>query len=64
MMSDSAKRIQAQERSGVPPVGSAHRRQKWAPRRFETLLQFKGFAGGVPQNTERTTVKPWVGIAR
>jgi hypothetical protein len=25
-------------------------------------LQFKGFAGGVPQNTERTTVKPWVGI--
>ena len=34
------------------------------PRRFETLLQFKGFAGGVPQNTERTTVKPWVGIAR
>ena len=29
-----------------------------------TLLQFKGFAGGVPQNTERTTVKPWVGIAR
>ena len=34
------------------------------PRRFETLLQFKGFAAGVPLNTERTTVKPWVGIAR
>jgi hypothetical protein len=26
------------------------------------ILQFKGLAGGVPQNTERTTVKPWVGI--
>jgi hypothetical protein len=39
-------------------------RREGRPRRFETLLQFKGFAGGVPQNTERTTVKPWVGIAR
>jgi hypothetical protein len=64
MMSDSTKRIQAQEGRGLPPVGSAHRERKRAPRRFETLLQFKGFAGGVPQNTERTTVKPWVGIAR
>ena len=54
----------AQECRGVPPVGSARRRPKSAPRRFETLLQFKGFAGGVPLNTERTTVKPWVGIAR
>jgi hypothetical protein len=26
------------------------------------ILQSKGFAGGVPLNTERTTVKPWVGI--
>ena len=24
----------------------------------------KGFAGGAPLNTERTAVKPWVGIAR
>jgi hypothetical protein len=39
-------------------------KREGGPRRFETLLQFKGFAGGVPQNTERTTVKPWVGIAR
>jgi len=64
MMSDSAKRIQAQESRGFPPVGSAHRERKRAPSRFETLLHFKGFVGGVPQNTERTTVKPWVGIAR
>ena len=62
-MSDSAKRIQAQERINVPPVWCAHAERKRAPRRFETLLQFKGFVGGVPLNTERTTVKPWVGIS-
>ncbi len=64
MMSDSTKRIEAQEGRGFPPVGSAHRERIRVPKRFETLLQFKGFAGGVPLNTERTTVKPWVGIAR
>ena len=77
-MSDSAKRILRQEGRGFPPVGSAQRQRRCAParrsavlvgreggpRRFETLLQFKGFAGGVPPNTERATVKPWVGIAR
>jgi len=63
-MSDSTKRIQAQESRGFPPVGSAHRERRRAPIWFETLLHFKGFAGGVPLNTERTTVKPWVGIAR
>src|SRR5215831_8140939 len=30
-------------------------RREGGPRRFEMLLQFKGFGGGVPQNTERTT---------
>src|SRR5213592_4503701 len=64
MMSDSTKRIQAQESRGFPPVDSDHRWRNRAPRRFETLLHFKGFAGGVPLNTERTTVKPWVGMAR
>jgi hypothetical protein len=34
-----------------------------ALRRLKRILQFKGFAGGVPPNTERTTVKPWVGSA-
>ena len=63
MMSDSAKRIQAQECNGVPPVGSAHRRRNRAPRRFETLLHFKGLGGGVPQNTETAAVKPRVGSA-
>src|SRR6266568_1486637 len=53
-----------QESRGFPPVDSVHRWRNRAPRRFETLLHFKGFAGGVPLNAERTTVKPWVGIAR
>ena len=64
MMSDNTKGIDAQEGRGFPPVGSAHRRRNRGPGRFETILQFKGFSGGVPPNTERTTVKPWVGIAR
>jgi len=63
-MSESAKRIRAQECRGVPPMWYVHTERIRAPRRFEMLLQFKGFAGGVPLNTERTTVKPWVGIAR
>ncbi len=63
-MSGSTKRIQAQESQGFPPVGSARRSLRSAPARFETLLHFKGFAGGVPQNTERTAVKPRVGIER
>src|SRR5215813_890489 len=29
----------------------------------ERILQFKGLMEGVPPNTERTTVKPWVGSA-
>ena len=53
-----------QESRGFPPVDSVHRWRNRGPRRFETLLHFKGFAGGVPLNTERTTVKPWVGIVR
>ena len=64
MMSDGTKRIQAQESRGFPPVDYVRRWRNRAPIRFETLLHFKGFARGVPQNTERTTVKPWVGIAR
>ena len=62
MMSGSAKRIQAQECRGIPPVGSAHRWRKRAPRRFETLLHFKGFGGGVPLNTETAAVNPRAGI--
>jgi hypothetical protein len=62
MMSDSAKRIQAQECRGIPPLGSAHRERKRAPRRLETLLHIKGFGGGVPLNTETAAVNPRVGV--
>lgn len=63
MMSDSAKRIEAQERTDVPPTWCAHAGRRRAPRRFETLLQFKGFGGGVPLNTETAAMKPRVGSA-
>ena len=62
MMSDSNKRILAQECRGIPPVDSVHRGQSRAPKRLETLLHFKGFGGGVPLNTETADVKPRVGI--
>jgi hypothetical protein len=63
MMSDSAKRIEAQERNGVPPLWCAYAERIRAPRRIETLLHIKGFGGGVPQNTETAAVKPRVGSA-
>ena len=63
MMSDSAKRIEAQECRGVPPTWRVHAERLRAPRRFETLLHIKGFGGGVPPNTETAAVKPRVGSA-
>jgi hypothetical protein len=62
MMSDSAKRIRAQECRGIPAVDSIHRGRSRAPDRLETLLHIKGFGGGVPLNTETAAVKPRVGI--
>ena len=62
-MSDSAKRIEAQECNGVPPMWCVHAERLRAPRRFEQLLQFKGFGGGVPLNTETAAVNPRVGSA-
>ncbi len=61
-MSDSAKRIEVQERDGVSPMWRAHAERLRAPRRIKTLLHFKGFGGGVPQNTETAAVKPRVGV--
>ena len=63
MMSNSTKRIKAQRMQNSSPVGSAHRSLISAPKRFETLLHIKGFAGGVPINTETAAVKPRVGVA-
>jgi len=53
----------APESRGFPPMGFAHESRKRAPGQFDQLLQFKGFGGGVPLNTETTAVKPRVGSA-
>jgi len=50
----------AKASNGWPPVWCAHERLD-ARRIRKRILHFKGFTGGVPLNTERTTVKPWVG---
>ena len=50
------------QEAGPPPVGFAHRLPRTAPKEPDRIVQSKGFEGGVPLNTERTTVKPWVGI--
>jgi hypothetical protein len=63
MISDRTKLIQAQERRNFPPLGSAQRLLNSAPEYLETLLHIKGFAGGVPPNTETAAMKPRVGIA-
>jgi len=62
MMSDPTKRIQARESKSFPPLGSARRSLNRAPEWFDTLLHIKGFAGGVPTNTETAALKPRVGI--
>ena len=62
MMSDNIKLKMAQRMQNSSPVGSAHRLLVSAPRWFEQTLHFKGFAGGVPINTETAAVKPRVGI--
>jgi len=76
MMSDRTKRVEAQESEGFPPAGSAHGQRKRAPEVRSTLLHFKGFGGGVPQNlfdrprqrrveepnTETAAVNPRAGI--
>jgi len=60
---DNSATEDGQECRGIPPVGSAHRQRKRAPRWFEQLLHFKGFGGGVPLNTETAAVNPRAGIA-
>jgi hypothetical protein len=43
MMSGGAKRIQAQESTNFPPMGSAHHQPKNRSKRFEKILHLKGF---------------------
>ena len=61
-MSGSDKLRMAQESRGSQPVGCVHRPPETAPKWFSSNLQFKGFGGGVPLNTETAAVKPRVGI--
>lgn len=62
MMSDGTKLKRAPRMQNSSPVRYAHRSLMGVPRWFETLLHIKGFAGGVPINTETAAVKPRVGI--
>jgi hypothetical protein len=63
-MSGSDKWKKAQGSFGSQPVDSIQRPPGAAPESFYLNLQFKGFGGGVPINTETAAVKPRVGIAR
>jgi hypothetical protein len=65
VMSSGDKLILAKTRIKSSPVWCAHTPPKASPEMRERILQFnfKGFAGGVPSNTERAAVKPRVGIA-
>jgi hypothetical protein len=61
-MSPNTKLKMAQESRGSPPVDYVHRSKNIASNVFTLILQFKGFGGGVPINTETAAVKPRVGI--
>ena len=63
MMSGSDKLKTAQESQSSQPVECIYNSRESAPKEFSSNLQFKGFGGGVPINTETTAVKPRVGSA-
>ena len=62
MMSPGAMAYLKQASFGWPPVRCAYEWPKTAPEGKTRFLAIKGFAGGVPLNTETTAVKPRVGI--
>lgn len=64
MMSGSDNLKMAQESPCSQRVEFIHRLPDAAPGRFCLNLQFEGFAGGVPINTETAAVNPRVGIER
>ena len=63
-MSSGDKLILAGTSREAPPAGCAHARKTAPSRRARRILDLhiKGFAGGVPPNTETAAVKPRVGI--
>jgi hypothetical protein len=62
MMSSGDKLNLAKASLDPSPVWCAHERLITSPARSKRILHFKGFAGGVPPNTETAAVKPRVGI--
>jgi hypothetical protein len=62
VMSFGDQLIFAKTSIGWTPVRCARERRTVA-RISKRILQLKGLMRGVPPNTERTTVKPWVGSA-
>ncbi len=61
-MSTGAKLNWARKSGQAQPMWFVHASPKRAPGRLDPILQLKGFAGGVPLNTETAAVKPRVGI--
>jgi len=64
MMSGSDKLKLARGSYNSQSANSIYKFPITTPKRFYLDLQFKGFGGGVPINTETAAVKPRVGIAR
>jgi len=62
MMSPGVNVNLAQASHGWPPTRCADQWLSATPGSKTRFKAIKGFAGGVPQNTETTAVKPRVGI--
>jgi hypothetical protein len=62
MMSLDAKLNLARRSDHAQPMGCVHLSPGRAPKHLDQILQLKGFAGGVPLNTETAAVKPRAGI--
>jgi hypothetical protein len=62
-MSSGDKLILARTSFESSPMGSAHECLIASPGAGNKNLKLKGFAGGVPLNTETAAVKPRVGSA-
>ena len=60
----NTKTKEAWKGRGPSPVGSARQSSISAPECPHWILQFEGFGGGVPLNTETAAVKPRVGIEK
>jgi len=62
MMPDDTQQELAPESRGSPPRAECPRTLSKAPACQHLILQFKGFGGGVPPNTETAAVNPRAGI--